>query len=509
MLKKLREVRDAEPENDSGLREEELSRDRHGVLSSNLPARTRLAASNDSIGGVGQRFQQEEVQMRHESRDVHGKITSQKNDDPLEYTRGNLARFNGVSTASDNKPSPSSIGAVQAKTKRLGEVALGGVGAAKPGGRFDGITDAIDNAPRLSGSAIRNDRLNTDTSRNIYVTRSGRPETEDNVRRLTDSLRRPVTIPTALVEKDNDGFASGGKAEDVGRAVERGERSGYRDYARENIREKSGRETVKPRLVEHNDVRTKPVASGETFESGTSSHRKESVQDAVGKRKGLSVRTRATKDDSHGLLRKSRSLAQEETSSSKEGVLDKRTEKDHKESEGNVRARERKTRDAMGLSPSKTSRGGGPSQSGNGGHKTTKEGGTLFPAKSRSRVNKCGRSSKDIDGHGGGKKGKENMRPQGVARDQKETRGENVDKKGRTRETVTRSRKEVESDSVDERSEGTEASQIGVYFFSVDRKFRLKAFLKLRRLRLMTGKLDDAVSRCKNQKNVLINVINI
>ena len=509
MLKKMREVRDAEPENDSRLREEELSRDRHGILSSNLPARTRLGASNDSTGGLEQRFQQEEGQMRHESRDVHGKKISRKNDDALEYTRGNLGRFNDVLSASDNKPSSSSIGAVQAKTKRLGELPLGGVGAAKPGGRFDGITDAIDNAPRLSGSAIRNDRLNTDTSRNIYLTRSGRPETEDNVRRLTDSRRRPVTIPTALVEKDNDGFASGGRAVDVGRAVERGERSGYPDYARENVGEKSGRETVKPRLVEHNDVRTKPVASGETFESGTFSHRKESVQDAVSKRKGLSMRTRATKNDPHGLLRKSRSLAQEETGSSKEGVLDERTEKDHKESEGNVRTCERKTRDAMGFSPSKTSKGGGPSRSGNRGHKTTKEGGTLFPAKSRFRVNKCGRSSKDIDGHGGSKKGKENMRPQGVVRDQKATREENVDKKGRTRNAVIQSRKEVESDSVDERTEGTEASQIGVYFFSVDRKFRLKAFLKLRRLRLITGRLDDAVSRCKNQKKVLISVINI
>ena len=472
MLKKLREVRDAEPENDPGSREENLSGDRHGILSSNLPARTRLGAWNNSTGGAGQRFQQEEGQMRHESRDVHVKITSQKNDDALGYNRGNLARFNGVSSASDNRPSPSSIGAVQAKTKSLGEVPLGGVGAAKPGGRFDGITDAIDNAPRLS--AIRNDRLNTDTSRNIYVTRSGRPETEDNVRRLSDSLRRPVTIPTALVERDNDGSASGGRAEGVGRAVERGERSGYRDYARENVREKPGRETVKPRLVEHNDVRTKPVVSEETFEPGTSSHRKESVQDAVSKRKGLSARTQATKNDSHGLLRKSRSLAQEETGSSKEprreeGVLDKRTEKDHKESEGNVRTRERKTRDAMGLSSSKTSRGGRlklfASQSGDKGDKTTKEGETLFPAKSRSRVNKCGRSSKDSDGHGGGKKGKENMRPQGVRRDKKGTREENVDKKGRTRNAVIQSRKEVESDSVDERTEGTEASQMGVYFF--------------------------------------------
>ena len=463
MLKKLREVRDAEPENDPGSREENLSGDRHGILSSNLPARTRLGAWNNSTGSAGQRFQREEGQMRHESRDVHVKITSQKNDDALGYNRRNLARFNGVSSASDNRPSPSSIGAVQAKTKRLGEVPLGGVGAAKPGGRFDGITDAIDNAPRLS--AIRNDRLNTDTSRNIYVTRSGRPEAEDNVRRLSDSLRRSVTIPTALVEKDNDGFASGGRAEDVGRAVERGERSGYRDYARENVREKPGRETVKPRLVEHNDVRTKPAAIGETFESGTSSHRKESVQDAVSKRKGLSTRTQATKNDSHGLLRKSRSLAQEETGSSKEGVLDKRTEKDHKESKGNVRARGRKTRDAMGSR--RTSRGGGPklfaSQSGDKGYKTTKEGETLFPAKSRSRVTECGRSSKDSDGHGGGKKGKENVRPQGVVRDKKGTREENVDKKGRTRDAVMQSRKEVESDS--ERTKGTEASQIGVYFF--------------------------------------------
>lgn len=504
MLKKLREVRDAEPKNDSRLREEELSGDRHGIPSSNLPTRTRLAALDNSTEGVGQRFQQKEGQMRHESRDVHGKKTSQKNYDALEYTRGNLARFNG---ALDNAPSPSSIGAVQAKTKRLGEVALGGVGATKAGGRFDGITEAIDNAPRLS--AIRNDRLNTDTSRSIYVTPSGRPETEDNVLRLSNSLRKPVTIPTALVERDDDEFASGGRTEDVERAVERG---GYRDYTRENIREKSGRETVKPRLVEHNDVRTRPVANAETFESSTS-HRNESVQDAVTKRKGLSTRAQATKNDSHGLLRKSRSLAQEETSSSKEGVLDKRTEKDHKESEGNVRARERKTKDTMGLSSSKTSRGGGPklfaSHSGDKGHRTTKEGETLFPAKSRSRVNKCGRSSKDSDGHGGGKKGKENMRPQGVVRDRKGTREENVDKKGRTRDTVIQSRKEVESDSVDERNEGTEASQIGVYFFSVNRKFRLKAFLKLRRLRLITGRLDDAVSICKNKKKVLISAINI
>ena len=469
MLKKLKEARNTErhvePEKDTRFRKEKLYDGKHEIPTSNLPTRTRLGGLN-STGGVGGRFE-EEGKKRHESRDVRGEKDNQKNGDVLEH-RGNLGRINGVSNVPDNEPNALGVGTLQdiPKTrniKRLGEAVLGNVNEPKPGGRFDGISEAIDNAPRLGDGAIRNDRLNTGTSRNVYMQRTRSSDAGDSVHRLDNSFRRPVTIPTSLTERNNDEFALGRRTDDVGRPAYRGENSGYRDYIRENDEEESASsgERVEPRLVKHDNARTKSVASMETSKPGTS-YRKNNVQDTVTNRKGLSMRTQATRNNADGLLRKSKFLPQEETtvSSLSKDVVDKQTEKSYrhgtKTTRQNLRPCEAKTKDAAGLSPGKTS---------TRDDKATKEGEKLLRGKSRSRMNKGERSPKDGNGHGGGKKGKENKRPQRIVREQRGTMEENEDKERKTKDTAVQSGKEGGNDSVGKGTKATEASQISLYFF--------------------------------------------
>jgi hypothetical protein len=141
--------------------------------------------------------------------------------------------FNGISAAMDNIPS-TSVGTLRGTGRTLRDI------EEPETGRSGGISETVDNVPRFSGEITRNSRVNTGTSRDTYLPKSGMFGA-DNLHRLSNSLRKPVVIPTeasgeVYTPRDSEGFASGGRGNSVRITVDN---SGYHPRDREKDRQKS------------------------------------------------------------------------------------------------------------------------------------------------------------------------------------------------------------------------------------------------------------------------------
>ena len=470
--------RTCEPEKDLGLSKDKLSKARNETPSSSVPAGSGLGGLNSGRElGVGQKFDLETGKMSQELGAVDGIRKGQKNDAVFEY-RGNLGRYDGISEAVDNghnRNAGTIRGTSRPKTGRTLDH-KGTLRDINVHGRSEGISEVADNVPRFGGGVIRNGQ-STGATRNIYVTQTGNSNGADNVHVLNNSIRKPVAIPTGSAgrvdtARDSDGFTLGGGGINYVRpTVDEGR---YPDYLRESEsnRQKSTLvgEKHKPRLVEHDDSGHKPLTNSRP---GTAS-RKKNTQDTVMNREGLSIHTQATKNH-HGLVRKSGFEPQEGTTKDADG---KQSEKNFLKSGKGFRANEAKkiSSNAGGLNLSKVATRSKQSSRLVGKHQDYRESNTRseldkdIQEKSRvgvGRVNRGGRGlPKDINGLDGAKKGKENKRPRGVVGNRRGSRVEDTMKgkeEGRKKGTNVQSGKAGDSDSsVKKRMEATEASQISI-----------------------------------------------